>query len=284
VRGGGRWAGAVLLLGAAVRLAFPALPAMAAARVEILDFGYLPDEFAVPVDEEIVWVNTGAATHTVTADGGAPDDTGSGRIEPGSTFSHVFKEPMTWAYHCDIHRSMKAVLKVVAAPPPTTTATSATTTTTRRPTASTMTRLPGTTAPRTRDTPASDQPAMTTRRPSTARPAPGTAARPPQSTPRPTPTASAPTVGAPRVAPPPTAPAEPLPPPTAPGSAPSVSPPTGMPAETAPAEEPAARRSEASAGQPTAEPGIDRQLALLGAALMTAGASWLVWQTRRGRP
>src|SRR5581483_11186370 len=68
--------------------------------------------------DTIVWHNTGAMKHSVTAADGSLD---SGLIEPGHTFSKTFSAPLFFDYHCTPHPWMHAVVRVSAltgGPPP----------------------------------------------------------------------------------------------------------------------------------------------------------------------
>jgi plastocyanin len=58
----------------------------------------------------LVWTNTGAVAHTVTADDGQAFD--SGTIDPKSTFTLTPKTAGRFAYHCTFHPWMKGTLIV----------------------------------------------------------------------------------------------------------------------------------------------------------------------------
>lgn len=253
-----------------------------AAQTEIMDFGYSPDEFSVAVGEAVTWLNTGAQAHTVVADAGSADSFGSPPIEPGGRFSHTFKSPGTVSYHCELHRSMKGVVRVVQRPPTTTTTQpppesrkqpGAAATTTTRPPTTTSTQLPAA-APTT---------AATTPPPSTP-PRGAAAAQPAAPTSSPSPP---PSIGV--VVPPPESfpaskqtPSEPPPddtPPGGPRTASSTAT-TGEPdgnseADTA-AGMPTGQGSSQSQPRSTTGGWADLPMAVLGAALIAGGASWLV--------
>ena len=107
----GRVVSAFLLL--AGMSVFPPSPARAdTAGVEILDFGYLADDFVVAAGDQVKWVNTGAALHTVTADPAVVDRFDSGTLQPGASFARSFRDVGTFSYHCDIYRSMRATVHV----------------------------------------------------------------------------------------------------------------------------------------------------------------------------
>ena len=68
------------------------------ADVTIVNFAYEEPEFRTTAGTEVVWVNEGAAPHTVT--GEAFD---SRVIRSGDVFTHTFEEPGTYEYWCTNH-------------------------------------------------------------------------------------------------------------------------------------------------------------------------------------
>jgi plastocyanin len=95
---------------------------------------YRPEELRVGRGETVVWRNTGARRHTVTAyedgipDGAAyfasgGDDTesaardawerGNGALDPGETFEHTFEVSGTYDYFCIPHVRMGMEGRVV---------------------------------------------------------------------------------------------------------------------------------------------------------------------------
>jgi plastocyanin len=77
--------------------------------ISIVDFAFQPASIEVPAGSTITWTNSGAASHTVTADNGAFN---SGQLGPGASFSQTFTTPGTYAYHCDIHPRMTGTVLV----------------------------------------------------------------------------------------------------------------------------------------------------------------------------
>ena len=73
------------------------------------EWGYDPPALEVGVGDTVVWTNTGAVAHTVTADDGSFD---SGSIEPGATWEYTFEEVGEFKYHCDPHPFMVATVSV----------------------------------------------------------------------------------------------------------------------------------------------------------------------------
>ncbi len=68
--------------------------------VSMVDFSFSPATLTVQAGDTVVWTNTDAAPHTVTADGGSFD---SGSVAPGGTYSHTFSSAGVLAYHCGFH-------------------------------------------------------------------------------------------------------------------------------------------------------------------------------------
>ena len=86
--------------------------AQSANAISIVDFAFQPASIEVPAGSTVTWTNTGAATHTVTADDGAFD---SGQLKPGTNFSQTFTTPGTYTYHCEIHPQMTGTVVVTEA-------------------------------------------------------------------------------------------------------------------------------------------------------------------------
>src|SRR5512133_314667 len=88
-------------------------------QITVADFNFSPRTVTINAGDTVVWINTGAATHTVTASDGSWD---SGNLAPGQSFSHTFSTAGTVAYYCRFHGSadgngMAGTLVVQAAPP-----------------------------------------------------------------------------------------------------------------------------------------------------------------------
>ncbi len=76
------------------------------------EWAYTPAELSVKLGTTVLWTNTGAVAHTVTADDGQAFD--SGTIDPKATFSLTPNAPGTFAYHCTFHAWMKATILVTS--------------------------------------------------------------------------------------------------------------------------------------------------------------------------
>jgi plastocyanin len=83
--------------------------AAASNAVAIQGFVFDPPTAAVAAGSEVSWTNADPAAHTVTADDGSFD---SGPMDPGRTFSATFDQPGSFAYHCEIHPTMKGTVTV----------------------------------------------------------------------------------------------------------------------------------------------------------------------------
>jgi plastocyanin len=114
---------AVVALAAVVagRLAWPALTGRASAQasgsVTIDNFAFTPAELTVSAGATVTWNHAQSGVpHTTTSDTGAWD---SNILSSGETFSFTFDTVGDFAYHCNVHPSMMAVVHVIAqaAPP-----------------------------------------------------------------------------------------------------------------------------------------------------------------------
>ena len=100
------------LLTLTLGLDVPSAAAQDGAAVTIVDFAFQPASLEVPAGTTVTWTNSGAATHTVSADNGAFD---SGRLASGATFSQTFDTAGTFTYHCEIHPQMTGTIVVTEA-------------------------------------------------------------------------------------------------------------------------------------------------------------------------
>jgi len=76
------------------------------------EWTYAPTEISVKVSSTVVWNNSGAVAHTVTADDGQAFD--SGTIDPKARFTFTPVAAGTFPYHCAFHPWMKATLVVTS--------------------------------------------------------------------------------------------------------------------------------------------------------------------------
>ena len=74
-------------------------------EVEIVDaWAFTPYSLEIEVGTSVVWINESKATHTVTGDALAFQD--SGPLAPGQSFTAAFHEPGAYRYHCAPHPGM----------------------------------------------------------------------------------------------------------------------------------------------------------------------------------
>jgi plastocyanin len=137
----------VLAMAAALTPMAPASAAITDAA--IANFAFSPNPVNVQVGDSVTWTNGDGAAHTVTAEN---DSFGSDNLSDGETFSHTFGQAGTFAYHCDIHPSMKGTVQVGAQSTTTTTAAPTTTTATASPTTVTTRATTTSSAPRSTTT------------------------------------------------------------------------------------------------------------------------------------
>jgi plastocyanin len=84
-------------------------PAVQSAAVDIKSFKFKPVAIAVKKGGKIRWTNSDSAAHTATADDRSFD---TQTIDPGKSKSVSFSTAGSFAYHCDIHPFMKAMVVV----------------------------------------------------------------------------------------------------------------------------------------------------------------------------
>ena len=85
------------------------LPAGAAGGITIKDFSFGNGPINAKVGVAVAIANGDGTTHTVTADDGAFD---SGNIAGGGSGTVNVAKAGTYAFHCNIHKSMKGSLVV----------------------------------------------------------------------------------------------------------------------------------------------------------------------------
>ena len=113
-------AGILLLLVACTEPADPPLadppptPGELDAGVIIDGNQFQPAQLIVAVNTAVTWTNNDSFDHTVTSGSrlDPTDEFGSGVLAPGETFGHVFTEPGNYAYHCEYHVGMDAMVIV----------------------------------------------------------------------------------------------------------------------------------------------------------------------------
>jgi plastocyanin len=84
-------------------------PAVKSATIDIKSFKFQPAVIAVKKGGRITWTNSDSTAHTATADDRSFD---SQTIDPGKSRSVAFTTAGAFAYHCDFHPFMKAMVVV----------------------------------------------------------------------------------------------------------------------------------------------------------------------------
>jgi plastocyanin len=105
-------------------------------NVNIINYGYDPQQINVPVGGTVVWRNSDADPHTATGDAGEWD---TGELEQGQTANFTFVSAGTYSYFCTVHPEMGGIVTVVGPATATPTPTSGVPTTTATPTGGTPT-------------------------------------------------------------------------------------------------------------------------------------------------
>lgn len=84
-------------------------PAGAGSAITIAGFAFDPETTEVTVGSTVTVTNDDSASHTWTADDGSWD---SEQLGAGDEFEHTFDEAGTFAYHCELHSTMKGTVVV----------------------------------------------------------------------------------------------------------------------------------------------------------------------------
>ncbi len=77
--------------------------------VEIVEFGFEPEELTVPAGTTITFTNQDKAPHTATADDSSFD---TESLKEGDSAQETFDEPGTYSYYCRFHAFMKGAVVV----------------------------------------------------------------------------------------------------------------------------------------------------------------------------
>ena len=85
---------------------------VSATTVKISNFSFAPASITVKAGQTVTWTNEDNVAHTVTADTASADAPASQSLAQGASYSFTFKNAGTYAYHCQIHPSMKGTVTV----------------------------------------------------------------------------------------------------------------------------------------------------------------------------
>ncbi len=84
-------------------------------EVDIANFAFEPVQLTITAGTEVVFTNSDAAPHTVTAGTDAepmPAAFDSGLLETGDEFRFVFEQPGVYRYFCERHPPMTGTIVV----------------------------------------------------------------------------------------------------------------------------------------------------------------------------
>jgi plastocyanin len=79
-------------------------------NVLIKDYAFAPETQTVTAGQTVTWTNQDDFPHYVITDAGTALD--SGDIDPGKTYTATLPTRGTYAYHCNIHNTMKGTILV----------------------------------------------------------------------------------------------------------------------------------------------------------------------------
>jgi plastocyanin len=77
--------------------------------VTISNMSFASSSISVAKGTTVTWTNNDAMQHTVTAD---DNSFTSAKLNYGDTYSHMFSDAGTIAYHCTVHPSMTGTVEV----------------------------------------------------------------------------------------------------------------------------------------------------------------------------
>lgn len=75
-------------------------------QVEVIDYGFSPQQISVQPGASITWTNDGSDGHDVTG-GGPGGEWRSGPLAPSERYTRQFDLPGTFEYVCTIHPEMR---------------------------------------------------------------------------------------------------------------------------------------------------------------------------------
>jgi plastocyanin len=75
--------------------------------IEARDFEFSQESRTVKAGEKVTWENTGEQIHNVKGKGFF-----SRAIDPGESYSSMFRKPGTYDYVCTLHPQMKGTIRV----------------------------------------------------------------------------------------------------------------------------------------------------------------------------
>lgn len=88
----------------------PTNPAISGSVINIKNAIFNPTPLIVKAGTVVTWVNNDEVPHMIVSNSG--NLLNSGRLDPGESFSFKFMVSGVYAYHCNIHPTMKGVVIV----------------------------------------------------------------------------------------------------------------------------------------------------------------------------
>lgn len=79
-------------------------------QVIVSDFAFSPVTLTVKVGTEVTWVNQDSVSHSVVSSSGT--ELNSQLFAKDASWSHIFKTPGTYEYHCGVHPTMVGTIIV----------------------------------------------------------------------------------------------------------------------------------------------------------------------------
>jgi plastocyanin len=79
-------------------------------KVTIYSMQYLPATIRIKAGDQVSWINLEAMPHTVTSHNNGL--VSSHKMGPGSSYTHIFKQPGIHTYYCVLHPSMTGAVIV----------------------------------------------------------------------------------------------------------------------------------------------------------------------------
>jgi plastocyanin len=86
--------------------------------VNIMNFKFDPTPLTIPVGTTVVWTNQDSAPHTASSDPGSAFTFDTGMLQKGQSGKVTFTMAGTFAYHCNVHPTMHAMVIVTAGSAP----------------------------------------------------------------------------------------------------------------------------------------------------------------------
>jgi plastocyanin len=100
------WLGTLLIAVSMLPAVVPVGPTHSEVMIQT---AFSPTPITLAPGSTVTWTNLDGVAHMVIADDGS---WGSGTLEEGGRYSHVFTSPGTHRYHCAVHPFMKGTVVI----------------------------------------------------------------------------------------------------------------------------------------------------------------------------